>query len=67
MLFLIFVVLNLYNCIQRIEQVLIELDISAIEDYILLLPFVLYCLILIFYTFLIYSGNRLLDVIILNL
>ena len=36
-LFLIFIVLNICNFIQRTEQVLIELDISAIEDYILLL------------------------------
>ena len=36
MLFLIFIVLNICNFIQRTEQVLIELDISAIEDYILL-------------------------------
>ena len=37
MLFLICMVLNICNFIQRTEQVLIELDISAIEDYILLL------------------------------
>ena len=37
MLFLICMVLNICNVIQRTEQVLIELDISAIEDYILLL------------------------------
>ena len=35
MLFLICIVLNICNFIQRSEQVLIELDISAIEDYIL--------------------------------
>ena len=32
MLFLIFMVLNICNLIQRTEQVPIELDISAIED-----------------------------------
>ena len=37
MLFLIFIVLNILNCIQHIEQVLIELEISTIEEYILLL------------------------------
>ena len=37
MLFLIFTVLNIFSCIQRTEQVSIELDISTIEDYILLL------------------------------
>ena len=33
---LICIVLNICNFIQRTEQVPIELDISAIEDYILL-------------------------------
>ena len=33
-------VLNICNFIQRTEQVPIELDISAIEDYILLLLYV---------------------------
>ena len=37
LLFLICMVLNICNFIQRTEQVPIELDISAIEDYILLL------------------------------
>ena len=37
MLFLIGMVLNICNFIQRTEQIPIELDISAIEDYILLL------------------------------
>ena len=37
MLFLIFMVLNICNFIQRTEQVPVELDISAIEEYILLL------------------------------
>ena len=37
MLFLIFMVLNISNFIQRNEQVLIELDISAIEDYIIII------------------------------
>ena len=37
MLFLICMVLNICNFIQRTEQVPIELDISAIEDYIILL------------------------------
>ena len=36
MLFLICMVLNICNFIQRTEQVPIELDISAIEGYILL-------------------------------
>ena len=35
MLFLNFMVLNIFNFIQRTKQVPIELDISAIEDYIL--------------------------------
>ena len=35
MLFLIFMVLNICNFIQRTEQVPVELDISAIEEYIL--------------------------------
>ena len=34
---LIFMVLNMCNFIQRTQQVLIELDSSAIEDYMLLL------------------------------
>ena len=37
MLFLICMVLNICNFIQRTEQVPVELDISAIEEYILLL------------------------------
>ena len=37
MLFLICMVLNICNSIQRTEQVPVELDISAIEEYILLL------------------------------
>ena len=37
MLFLICMVLNICNFIQRTEQVPFELDISAVEDYILLL------------------------------
>ena len=37
MLFLIVMVLNTCNFIQRTEQVPVELDISAIEEYILLL------------------------------
>ena len=37
MLFLIFMILNICNIIQRTEQVHIQLDISDIEDYILLL------------------------------
>ena len=37
MLFLICMVLNICNFIQRSEQVPVELDISAIEEYILLL------------------------------
>ena len=41
LLLLIFMVLNIYNFIQRTEQVLIELDISAIEDYLLLLSSIL--------------------------
>ena len=36
MLFLICMVLNICNFIQRTEQVPVELDISAIEEYILL-------------------------------
>ena len=39
MLFLIYMVLNICNFIQRTEQVPVELDISAIEEYILLLLF----------------------------
>ena len=37
MLFLICMVLNICNFKQRTEQVPVELDISAIEEYILLL------------------------------
>ena len=37
MLFLIYMVLNICNFIQRTEQVPVELNISAIEEYILLL------------------------------
>ena len=37
MLFLICMVLNICNFIQRTEQVPVELDISAIEEYISLL------------------------------
>ena len=39
MLFLICMVLNTCNFIQRTEQVPVELDISAIEEYILLLTY----------------------------
>ena len=30
-------ILNKYNFIKRIEQVLVELDISAIEDYVIII------------------------------
>ena len=37
LLLLIFMVLNIFNFIQGTKQVPIELDISAIEDYLFLL------------------------------
>ena len=42
MLFLICMVLNICNFKQRTEQVPVELDISAIEEYILLLLLLLF-------------------------
>ena len=37
LVFLIFMFLNTCNFRQRTEQVLIELDISAIEDYVIIM------------------------------